>query len=125
MLGRVRLTGAEMEVAASSSEFSSGWARFLPLASRTGSLIVGADVAGYVARRALLVALESTATSFPFPFVVVGSRARFEAVEVEDCGCSIVVRSRSRSFSLAALTRALERSTLVSVDAVELDGSPG
>lgn len=49
----VRLTGAETEVVASSSEFSSGTARFLPLASFVGSLIVSAVVAGKVERRAL------------------------------------------------------------------------
>lgn len=49
----MRLTGAETEVVASSSEFSSGTARFLPLASFAGSLIVSAVAAGYVDRRAL------------------------------------------------------------------------
>ena len=53
MLGRERFTGAEAEVVASSSEFSSGTARFLPLASFAGSLIVSACAGGYVERRAL------------------------------------------------------------------------
>lgn len=53
MLGRERFTGAEAEVVASSSEVSSGTARFLPLASFAGSLIVSGGPEGYVERRAL------------------------------------------------------------------------
>ena len=53
VLGRIRFTGAETEVAASSSEFSSGTARFLPLASLAGSLMVSGDPEGNVERRAL------------------------------------------------------------------------
>ena len=68
----------------------------------------------------LLFALGS-ATSLPFPFPAVASRARLVEDELEDWDCS----ARSLSFSFAALTRALERSTLVSrlVIGVELDGS--
>lgn len=123
MLGRERFTGAEAEVVASSSEFSSGTARFLPLASFAGSLIVSADAGGYVERRALLFALAVLSTaSLSFPLPPVDSRARLLDDELDADGCS----ARSFSFSFAALTRALERSTLVSrlVVGVELDGSP-
>lgn len=123
VLGRVRLTGADTEVTASSSEFSSGAARFLPLASLAGSLMVNGPPAGNVERRALLPVLGvSSETSFPFPFDVV-SRVRFEDEELDGWDCS----ARSLSFSFAALTLALERSALVSrlVVGVELDDSPG
>lgn len=53
VLGRIRFTGAETEVAVSSSEFSSGTARFLPLASLVGSLMVSGGSEGNVERRAL------------------------------------------------------------------------
>lgn len=46
----------DAEIAAavsSSSEWSSGAARFLPLVSLVGSLMVRAEVVGYVERRAL------------------------------------------------------------------------
>lgn len=74
----------------------------------------------------LFVALGgSSTTSFPFPLDVVVSRARLEE-DVEADGCwSTDARSLSFSFSLAALTLALERNTLLSKLAVdvELEGS--
>ena len=110
-------------VVSSSSEGSSGAARFLPLVSLVGSLIVRAEEAGRVARRVLqhraqkvsfrttptttpthrLLARASSAVSFPFPLL---SRLRF--VDDDDAvGCVFCF-----SFCFAALTRALVRRTL-------------
>ena len=48
---RERFTGAEMEVPPSPSELSSGAARFLPLGSLTGSLMVRGTEMGWCAER--------------------------------------------------------------------------
>lgn len=69
------------------------------------------------------MALVVSSTSLPFPFAVAVSRERLDEDDEADGCCSLDARSFSFSFSFAALTRALERNTLVSKLAVELDGS--
>lgn len=129
--------GFEVE-AASSSDRASGAARFFPLVSLGSSLIVIPAVAGNVERRPLsmfvskyakvvigthdyllLARTKSSNVSFPFPLEESVSRERLTEVDDEDRVCSVKLRSLSFSLCLAALTLALERKTLGSVEEVD------